>query len=75
MGKAYGICGAAQNDWIAPLVYAACAQISILRAFLLLPMLMDNSKAATANVNGAISNVSSAVSVLNRFGSRSPRFR
>src|SRR5580698_10369101 len=71
MGKAYGIWGwgkTARPDLTSRLVHAACAQISILCAWLLLSMLMSNSKAATANVKDAISNVRNAVSVLERFG-------
>jgi hypothetical protein len=53
------------------LVYAACAQISILCRHLLLTMRMSNVKSATANVNGAIFNVRSAVFAADGFGLRS----
>src|ERR1700733_9947644 len=66
MGKAYGICWAGQNDWIAPFVYAACAQISILCAFLMLTMCTRNVRSTTTNVKRTISNVRSAVSVPER---------
>ena len=50
------------------LVYAACAQISILWRRLLLTMRMRNSKSAISNVKGATFNVGSAVSALDGFG-------